>query len=186
MLPGRAPAVSCCGCLSQNQPVSGAKVQLEAPIGTADGVPVYRMHLRGKTDADGQIVLRSVPRSGVSIGVNDRSALKPTRIAYDAERMGVEVTIPVVRLRTLELLASNSADFEYVMLLDESGQEMDLEQVLPGAISAGTRALLENGVLPIIRVPDTARMLVLRRDETEIRRLPLPPFTGEVTRIDLR
>ena len=171
---------------SQNQPVSGAKVQLEAPIGTADGVPVYRMHLRGKTDADGQIVLRSVPRSGVSIGVHDRNAIKPTSIAYDAERMGTEVTIPVVRLRTLELLASSNSDFEYVMLLDESGQEMQLEMVLPGTISAGTRAPLENGVLPIIRVPDTARMLVLRRGESEIRRLVLPVYTGDVARIDLR
>jgi hypothetical protein len=72
------------------------------------------------------------------------------------------------------------------MLLDESGQVMELEMVLPGAISAGTRAPLENGALPIIRVPDTARMLVLRRGESEIRRLALPVFTGEVARIDLR
>jgi|694.fasta_scaffold00591_53 RNA polymerase sigma-70 factor (ECF subfamily) len=170
----------------QNQPVSGAKVQLEAPIGTLDGGPVYRMHLRGTTDADGRIVLRSVPRSGVSIGVNDHNAIKPTSTAYDAERMGTEVTIPVVRLRTLQLLASSTSDFEYVMLLDESGQVMELEMVLPGAISAGTRAPLENGALPIIRVPDTARMLVLRRGESEIRRLALPVFTGEVARIDLR
>lgn len=170
---------------TDGQPVADGQLMVETVVGNMDGTPVTWSKPQGVTDAQGLATLRAVPRNHVRISVSSRRKLQPTYVDYDADRMGTELLLTVMRLRQVVLKVRPDAGFDNIQFLDAKDQVLDLEQEFAGAVSGGTQVPVDEEGTPLIRVPGSVRTLRLRQGDREVRRMPVPPAAGETTAIEL-
>ncbi|HET8743702.1 MAG TPA: hypothetical protein VFM41_13865, partial [Gaiella sp.] len=157
--------------------------------GALDGAAAEPPHVANvplgtRTDADGRFEFPALATRGTMLELqHEWFFIRHVRLDEHDDLEHLELVEPVlcelqIELQDPELAAS-------VVVLDESGAELELLESWGVFLSAGEAASFQDGKTSVLRVKETARTLVLRKDGEDVLRRPLALEPGRLVALRL-
>jgi hypothetical protein len=132
------------------------------------------------TDGEGRFSISCVPHESVSLRIEgDRIVPREIPLADDAPRRGLEIVVSRRCHLRLEL-GDTAGDADRFGVLDADGNAIPLSIFVGVGRDTSDFGTLEHGVSEVLAVDETARTLVLYRDDVEVRREPLDLVPGKL------
>lgn len=131
------------------------------------------------SDEDGRFTLAGVPGALLQLQLSGEGVLL-ARHSVKAEELGEELILTVDREMQFQLeLSGERLGATGFRILDGSGEPLFVTAIVDGALRSAKYQTIGGGKTPVLTVADTAATLVIyRRPDEEIDRLPMQP-TGE-------
>jgi RNA polymerase sigma-70 factor (ECF subfamily) len=156
------------------EPLAGVYVLLERSAGDASS-PLHRLSSGAvETDAEGRFAFTNVARaaatlrvSGGELGLNGIEF----RVASDADVGDLRVAVPT-RVH-VQVEGTEPLDYDRVALLDEKGEALELSLYHGNSAYSMRDISLHEGRTEPFSVAESAKTLVLRMGEVEVRRVPI-------------
>ena len=170
-------------------PLEGVTVNALRWIDAPDGLPrlpVSRPEREVTTDADGRFRFDPLVVRGTQLQLSraDSDMLKAVKLEAERDYEAIEIRVPApCHLRVL--MQSDPALADTMVLLNAEGDSLPMTTML-GTVSIGAMAMgLEDGTSGLISTDESARTLLLYKEEEEVRRVGLELVAGEVNEVVL-
>ncbi len=157
-------------------PIAGVRIQpMRSLVEFAQTVPPRREDtpLKTSTDAEGRFEFPCLATRGTSLELqHELFFIRWVALEGQTDLEHLELVQPVLCELQLEL-ASDPELADRLEALDEHGERLDIVDSFGVFVSFGATATIEDGKTTVLRVAETARTLVLFKDQVEVLRRPL-------------
>lgn len=163
-------------------PVAGAQIGHRVVDFKGNSFTSSRMIELDVADDDGRFSLRNFSLTDVELCVWGSNMDMHTITPEELELRPLQLVVPVNI--QFQIDPSLAAIADRIQIVDESGELLSFDTLLPDVISQSNSYRLRNeGAIPTIEVSDRAAELLLIKDREIVRRIPLELRTNEIVQI---